>query len=612
MKNSNENGRAPIIALAGIAALLTISILTAQTVRRDLVLDGNGTVVAPSGFWATNAASITNAVGTNYATRAQGILAASALQAGASWTNISGLGTAATNSSSVFAPASGSTNYATTNDSRFPTSAQKAAMVGSSGSPGATNVFVTAIDPVNTNSRPPTGSASGDLFGSYPSPTLATNGVTAGTYGSQTNVPVFVIDAKGRVSSASASATITPASIGAATAAQGALAASALQTNTSWTNISGLGTAATNAASAFVPSARTINSVDLSANRTLNDIGAASVRLIKTADFTADINGRYTVSGTATVTDPAGTTAGQIYSVVIGSGTATIGGVAYAPSRVEVIREYSGSAWSTLAPTLADNLTLNGTANTAPNQTAASGSSLMTRDLGDARFQVLAMTALPTPLATSGAGGNNSYLLERGEFTSGVTYGTYTKYSFFKGIYCVNTLMRSLTITPTLPTLSIINIAFRDAYSMNGRLVINQGSGTEQLREGTIASSLKSHCSGATTQGFLYTFSDAITAAAGDVIVLNSTGHTFTVDVAVTASTTVRVRDITGGGVPTTSDTSLTVNGGAPVTTSYVKNSATNAAAYPQGLLYFANNTLKINISTFISAGSFDVLVTGL
>ena len=221
MKNSNENGRAPIIALAGIAALLTISILTAQTVRRDLVLDGNGTVVAPSGFWATNAASITNAVGTNYATRAQGILAASALQAGASWTNISGLGTAATNAASVFAPASGSTNYATTNDSRFPTSAQKAAMVGSSGSPASTNVFVTAIDPVNTNSRPPTGSASGDLFGSYPSPTLATNGVTAGTYGSQTNVPVFVIDAKGRVSSASASATITPASIGAAPDYQG-------------------------------------------------------------------------------------------------------------------------------------------------------------------------------------------------------------------------------------------------------------------------------------------------------------------------------------------------------------------------------------------------------
>lgn len=36
--------------------------------------------------------------------------------------------------------------------------------------------------------------------------------------------------------------------------------------------------------------------------------------------------------------------------------------------------------------TFSGNVTLNGTANTAPNQTAASGSSLMTRDLGDARY----------------------------------------------------------------------------------------------------------------------------------------------------------------------------------------------------------------------------------
>ena len=51
-----------------------------------------------------------------------------------------------------------------------------------------------------TNSRPPNGSAGGDLTGSYPSPTLATSGVTAGTYtiGSFT----IVIDAKGRITSA--------------------------------------------------------------------------------------------------------------------------------------------------------------------------------------------------------------------------------------------------------------------------------------------------------------------------------------------------------------------------------------------------------------------------
>ncbi len=127
-----------------------------------------------------------------------------------------------------------------------------------------------------------------------------------------------------------------------------------------------------------------------------SDIGAASVRIIKTTDFTADINGRYTVAGTATVTDPSGTTTGQIYSVVIGSGIATIGGVAYAPSRVEVIREYTGSAWVTLVPVFADSILSNGTLSTLPNQTAASGSAIMTRDLIPSYFPSLTQYAQPT------------------------------------------------------------------------------------------------------------------------------------------------------------------------------------------------------------------------
>jgi len=100
-----RSGKALVAALIGVAAILTLSVLTAQTVRRDLVVDGNGTVVAPSGFWATNAAGITNAIGSHYASAAQGTLATSALQPGTSWTNISGLGSAATNAASAFAPA---------------------------------------------------------------------------------------------------------------------------------------------------------------------------------------------------------------------------------------------------------------------------------------------------------------------------------------------------------------------------------------------------------------------------------------------------------------------------------------------------------------------------
>jgi len=46
----------------------------------------------------------------------------------------------------------------------------------------------------------PTGPAGGDLTGTYPNPTLAAVG-TAGTYGSASQVPVYVVDSKGRITS---------------------------------------------------------------------------------------------------------------------------------------------------------------------------------------------------------------------------------------------------------------------------------------------------------------------------------------------------------------------------------------------------------------------------
>lgn len=57
---------------------------------------------------------------------------------------------------------------------------------------------LTAVDSVN-----PSGLAGGDLTGSYPSPTLATSGVTAATYGSSSTVAVVALDAKGRATTAS-------------------------------------------------------------------------------------------------------------------------------------------------------------------------------------------------------------------------------------------------------------------------------------------------------------------------------------------------------------------------------------------------------------------------
>ena len=70
-----------------------------------------------------------------------------------------------------------------------------------------------------SNSRTPTGAASGDLTGNYPGPALTTTGVVALTYGSAGEVGQFTVDNKGRITSAAAVA-ITPAAIGALATSQ--------------------------------------------------------------------------------------------------------------------------------------------------------------------------------------------------------------------------------------------------------------------------------------------------------------------------------------------------------------------------------------------------------
>ncbi len=80
----------------------------------------------------------------------------------------------------------------------------------------------------------------------------------------------------------------------------------------------------------------------------------------RTGAFTAVSGGRYVATGTFTVTNPASGNNGEMFQVVVASGTVTVNGVAYAASRWPITVARVAGSWTTLANSITENLTLGG------------------------------------------------------------------------------------------------------------------------------------------------------------------------------------------------------------------------------------------------------------
>jgi hypothetical protein len=198
-----------------------------------------------------------------------------------------------------------------------------------------------------SDSRTPTGAASGDLIGSYPGPALTTTGVVALTYGSAGEVGQFTVDSKGRITSAAAVA-ITPAAIGALATSQLGANVSTFLTTPSSANLAAALTDETGTGASVFATGPTLSAPAINAyteGTVALGVVAASATLAITAGTV--LTATLTASTACTFTMPP-VGAGKSFvlylkqAAVTGNGTATFTSVAWPGGAAPVMTATAG------------------------------------------------------------------------------------------------------------------------------------------------------------------------------------------------------------------------------------------------------------------------------
>lgn len=343
--------------------------------------------------------------------------------------------------------------------------------------------------------------------------------------------------------------------------------------------------------------------------------------------FTGALTGNATTSSSttgnaATVTTNANLT-GHITSVgnAASLGSFTLAQLDTATSDATLARTDDSGGTQTFAGAQAfSSATRPTSAATTGTLAAADASSLITKGDGDVRFIQKTITSLPTANYTSSSGQNQAWITESWIIpaqTNGLGNSNSVAGFAVNGLFVIHAsgLGKSLQIFPalTIGVSTVIAGAITDGGVFNSTFCFNVGAGSVDLLANVISSRMKLSSSGVSSRHLRYRFSTNFAANAGDVIVMNTTGHTFVVDTTVTDATVftnastggVTVRAITGGSAPTTADTSLTVNGGAPITTTYQINSASNTGVHPACILFASSTGIHLLGTTISSNGTY-------